>query len=82
MKPVLDPQDLLNHNAMIILGCILEARDAGEPPPNHRELAKVAGIRSLNGVNYHLRRLRRLGLIEWNDGDARTLRPTCKLLIP
>ena len=40
-----------------------------------REIGEHFGIRSPNGVVCHLKALKRKGLIEWDPGRARTIRP-------
>lgn len=43
-------------------------------PPTIREIAAEFDIRSPNGVMCHLRSLRKLGLLDWTPGAARSLR--------
>ena len=40
-----------------------------------REVTDLAGFRSTSTVWFHLLRLRRVGLVAWSPGRARTLRP-------
>ncbi len=46
--------------------------------PTVRELADAVGLASPSAVAGHLYRLRRDGLVEWQDGRPRTLRVTEK----
>ena len=41
-----------------------------------QELCDAFGYASKNAVMCHLNPLRRRGWVTWNDGEARTLRPT------
>lgn len=41
-----------------------------------QELCDQFGFASKNAVMCHLNPLRRRGWVTWNDGEARTLRPT------
>lgn len=47
-------------------------------PPSFRELAAVLGISSVNGVMSHLRPLKALGFVRWEQGKPRTLVTTLK----
>jgi repressor LexA len=42
--------------------------------PTLRELCKAFGFRNVNGAVCHLEPLRKKGLVDWVDGQARTLR--------
>jgi SOS-response transcriptional repressor LexA len=42
--------------------------------PTLRELAEITGIKSSNGVEDHLKRLRKRGLVTWEKYKSRTLR--------
>ena len=44
-------------------------------PPTIREIGKQMGIRSTNGVNYHLKALERKGVLTRDDLKSRALRP-------
>ena len=70
----------LSPTAVAILGLILHRAAAREPFPTVRELCSATGFRSPNGTNQHLRRLRALGLIAFEDGLARTARPLCRFI--
>lgn len=62
-----------------ILGLIMQGNIDGVPV-SLRELGKVCGIRSPNGVLSHLESLRAKGLITWENGKARTLKATCRFI--
>jgi len=51
-------------------------------PPTLRELAADLGMFAHSSVDYHLRRLRDQGLVDWEDGKARTLRVVEPLTAP
>jgi SOS-response transcriptional repressor LexA len=42
-------------------------------PPTLRELMGLCDISSTSVVKYHLNSLRAAGLVNWRDGEARTL---------
>lgn len=44
--------------------------------PSYQEIAESVGIRSKSDVHRYVHRLRRRGLIDWDDGIARTIRVT------
>jgi predicted ArsR family transcriptional regulator len=46
-------------------------------PPTVRDLCRLTGMNP-NGVVFHLAALRKAGLVTWENGKARTLRPTCR----
>ncbi len=46
-------------------------------PPTVRDLCALTGMNP-NGVMCHLNALRDAGLVTWQSGKARTLRPTCR----
>ena len=46
--------------------------------PTLRELAALIGMRTPSAVRFQLDRLRDAGLVDWQDGKARTLRLTGK----
>lgn len=58
-----------------VLGIILSS----DVPLTNREIAQKAGWRSRgnNWVHHCMRRLREEGLIGYEDGLARTIRPSC-----
>ena len=70
------PPNVLRGNTLKLLGFILGRR---YDPPSVREMMKLCGIRSTNGINVHLLRLRNLGLITWDVEKKRTVHSTCKV---
>ncbi len=46
-----------------------------------REIGQRFGIRSPNAVKQALDRLRSAGMVTWEDGQPRTLRPLVRLLV-
>ena len=67
----------LNHTALRILLLLQSSHGCS---PSLRWLAERLGIRSMNGVHCHLRRLRGLGLVTWEPKRFRTLRATCRFI--
>lgn len=57
----------------IVLAIALLTRTHG-CSPTLREIAAECGYATPSVVVHHLRRLRALGLVEWRDGKARTIR--------
>ena len=41
--------------------------------PTLREIADALGVTSISAVSYHLSRLRTAGIVDWVDGQPRTL---------
>lgn len=70
---VADPTDVLVLRA-------LDAVLARQLTAGVRDVAAVAGV-SLNYTHRALVRLRALGLVDWRDGKARTLRLTCERVL-
>lgn len=56
------------------LRLILTFVDVNGYPPSLRELARLMGVTSTNGVNQHLRALKRKGFIELAPRVARGIR--------
>jgi Mn-dependent DtxR family transcriptional regulator len=69
----------LNHNALAILGMILRAQRLGERPPTYSQFVEELGIH-IRAVWGHLRRLRKLGLVSFEDYRQGTLRATCEFV--
>ena len=63
----------LNPTALTILSVLLERPF---PSPSIRELCRRTG-KTRHGIHVHLLRLRRFGLVTWDDRCAGTLRATC-----
>lgn len=51
-----------------------EAWEAHEPVPTIRELVAQLGLSSTSVATFHLEKLARAGIIEWQPGKARTIR--------
>lgn len=64
-----------------VLGIIMDQRRRGQRV-TCRSLAQERGVNAAGSHMEALRRLRACGLIEWEDGRAATIRPTCKVLLP
>jgi hypothetical protein len=47
--------------------------------PAISDLCKLCGIWH-NAAVWHLKALRKGGLVDWEDGKARTLQPTCRFI--
>lgn len=56
-----------------VLDTLRRLIDTSGHPPTTRELAAELGIRS-SAVHGYLTRLRALGMVDWAEGKARTLR--------
>lgn len=71
--------DTLSVTTLKVLGLVfLGIRNRN--PYTIRELMRILKL-SPNGVSWHLRRLKRCGLIDWEGGGApRTLHPTCRFI--
>jgi SOS-response transcriptional repressor LexA len=69
----------LNSSALTLLNAIWHGRNQAHPP-SVRELMDLTGIDSTNGIAFHLNRLRKLGLIEWDVAKGRTLSPRCRFI--
>lgn len=65
----------LRGNSLKILLLLATARR----PWTIRELARECGIRNPHGAKCHLLRLRKLGLVTWEEGRHRTLRAKCRV---
>lgn len=64
----------LTDRQRTVLAAIHQATEERGAPPSHRELGKLTGIRSTNGVADHLRALRRKGVLEPVQAGAVTVR--------
>ena len=64
----------LSHNALRILAIIA----AAPSPPSTKELCQACQV-GPGAITWHLRRLRRLGLVRYEDFKARTVRAICKI---
>lgn len=69
----------LNKNTLKILVAIAMANRRGLSP-SLKELCVLSGILNVNGTDYHIRRLKKLGLVESaGRHKARALRATCQI---
>lgn len=59
----------------VLIAIDVFARGHGYPPSFH-DLRQILGLRSVNGVNDHLRALKRKGCVTWQPYISRTLRLT------
>jgi repressor LexA len=71
MPPATDPSNRLSAKGSEILAFIRRMQSTHGAPPTLREIGKHVGIRSTNGVCYHLDRLEREGAIQRRPGRAR-----------
>ena len=56
-----------------IVECIRAHVEANGYPPTFREIARSVGLKSTSTVDHHLRRLRELGVLQYEDGRFRAL---------
>lgn len=59
-----------------VLESIARLMGKHQRPPSHREIGLAVGLRSPNGVIYHLRVLRRKGHIAYDPRTPRAIRLT------
>ncbi len=52
---------------------IIKYSSENDYPPTLREISEVSNM-TVGGVLYHLQVLKRNGLIDWRDGQSRTIR--------
>jgi SOS-response transcriptional repressor LexA len=69
--------DIVEGNCFTILAAIMDRRHY---QMSVRDLQRLANIRTPNGTHYHLRRLKRLGLVDWQPNSARTIRPLVRFI--
>ena len=67
-------QVTIKGNTLHILSLVMR-----HPGITHRELGRECNLPS---VASYLSRLRRLGLVTWDDSKVRTLRATCQVFRP
>ncbi len=75
----MDSMDGLTKRQQQIADFLQAEADAGRPMPTLREIAKKFGFRAHRAAACHLIAIRRKGLIHWEPGKARSLRPTSAL---
>lgn len=56
-----------------MLQFIIKYTGENDYPPTLREISEVSNM-TVGGVLYHLQVLKRNGLIDWRDGQSRTIR--------
>ena len=56
-----------------IVECIRAHVEENGYPPTFREIAQSVGLKSTSTVDHHLRRLRELGVLQYEDGRFRAL---------
>ncbi len=66
VKPLTETQSRM-------LNAITDYARANDYPPTFREIADIAGM-TVGGVLYHLQVLKRNGLLDWRNGQSRTIR--------
>ncbi len=74
-------RDVLPPSCLRVFAAVLALADAGKTPTTVADVAKRLGFRSPNAVWPILRRLRKCGLIAFEDGKGRTIRPLYRLEI-
>ncbi len=74
--PQADPH--LSHPRVVVLLALAHVYQR-DRRATFRQVADVAGV-NLSTVHTHLTALRRLGMVEWTDGEAGTLRPTHRVV--
>jgi repressor LexA len=62
----------INREQALLLAIALYHRQHGYAP-SIRDLQRDCGISTTSVVKYHLERLRERGLVDWKDGQARTV---------
>ncbi|MEG6615416.1 hypothetical protein V6C27_03090 [Peptococcaceae bacterium 1198_IL3148] len=60
-----------------IINAIIELSGKGYPP-SIREIGKLVGLRSSSTIHARLAKLRKAGIVEWEQGQPRTLRVVSK----
>lgn len=70
-----EPVDV-SEQQLRILAFVMNYAAAFGWPPDVRTIGRAVGLKSFSSVHAHLKALRRLGLLDWEDGKARTLRAT------
>lgn len=63
-----------------VLTALLHREAKGEPPPSFRTLADDTGL-SLTTTYTHVKKLRKMGLVDFEDGRARTLHSTVAVVV-
>lgn len=71
-------KETITPGQLRLLALICRFIDEHGSAPSVRELAALLSV-SPNGAHCHLRRLRKKGLVTWNYGSWRTLRPLVRI---
>ena len=58
---------------MQIYNCIVDYMQSKGYPPTTEEIGEIVGLRSKSSVNSHLHRMRDEGIIDFLDGQPRTI---------
>jgi repressor LexA len=72
----MDSMVALTKRQQQVLEFVQAESDAGRPMPTLREIAQQFGFRAHRAAACHLAAIKQKGLIQWEPGKARTLRPT------
>ena len=73
------PRRLVGRARTVILQFIVD-RSKIKLPPTVREIMDHLGFNSPNGIHQHLKALKKKGLINYEDGKARTITPRFKFI--
>jgi repressor LexA len=58
----------------LIMGAIVNYMLQYDYPPTTREICELTGLKSTSTVNHHLAKMAEQGLIEYQEGQPRTIR--------
>ncbi len=78
LDPNYSPDSQLTPRQLLLLGIIVQLAHEDKPITLKLLMAR-SGIRSLNGVNYHITTLQRKGFVNFQPKKAATLRPLCQI---
>lgn len=73
-----DSYDALTKSQAVVLVAVIHIHDK-KGRVTVRELSARIGFTSTSTIHAHLRRLKDLGLVTWDDGTHGTLRPNVQL---
>lgn len=68
------PPSRADEKSARVLAAIGEHWAAKGYPPSFRWLCQRTGISSTSMISYHLKRLKKAGLVIWEKGESRTIR--------
>ena len=63
----------LNELDLAVLDCIRDRLGNAQPPPSIRDIVQATGRTSPAPIQYSLQKMRVRGIVDWEDGKARTL---------